>query len=613
MTALPVETSEVLGQLDGEATTVEDLAGRVVTVGHFTPGDGRRWRVVVIETGPGNIDTAGVTAQAISAFQPAAALFVGIAGALKAKDLSLGDVVAGSEVAWTERGKSTDKGFLARIVTAPGSIALTSWARRIIQQQSWRHRAHDAQTSKAVVGQIASGEQVVASSSEREQLARTFSDALAIENEGWGFARTAGNFGTPAMVVRGISDVADADKSDTHQSLAANHAAAFAFEVLDGFSGALNIDDPESGAEVEQPIEAAPHPAGKSAHFEDIATDPDLLEDDENTVVGFGLDLARESGIEVLRSFLTNVAEELETTESPLLRRRMVWLAETVIKFGPARVPDEELALEQLVKQHPASATMILTDPAVWNLCAPVTRRRVLTHIIGPSDTARPPDENGARVLVTLWIQDQYSEKEATRVRDAFALMNYQDLQAVDVPLSLVIDRILGDLESGDFDHQNPAARYLYRRTSSDSSDLTEAGEFRLGAELVDAATGVYSSNGAKEALDFSFAVAWPRGRVMGAFSATLVYPSTQDLRATPGAHIGTLLAVATTNGFVDELLEDTKTRIGAAVGSATHSVREMLADELGGLTGRMQGPAIPSWENFVNWIRMGEPNGGAS
>lgn len=235
LTALPVEMTAVLAHLSADRSM--QMMGQVLCeIGNFTTSDDRSWRVVACELGPGNVDTAGAVVAVTSRLQPDVLMFVGLAGALK-DCLKIGDVVAGSEVAWTERGKWSESGYLPRIRTVSLSALLVQLARKIARDGNWTDRLAVARPdARAIVGQIASGEKVIADEEYRAWLRTAFSDALAIENEGFALARAAeAHADVQRYVVRGISDKADGGKTDSDHVGAAQAAAAFAFELLDTY------------------------------------------------------------------------------------------------------------------------------------------------------------------------------------------------------------------------------------------------------------------------------------------------------------------------------------------------------------------------------------------
>lgn len=247
LTALPVETTAVLAHLSADRSV--QMCGPILCeTGYFMASGGRLWQVAVAEVGAGTVDTAGAVVAVTAWLRPDVVMFAGIAGALK-DDLHIGDVVAGTAVAWTERGKWSQVDFLPRIQTVSLSAPLVQLARKIARDGNWRRRLEVSRPDgRAVVGQIASGEKVVADDEYRAWLRTAFSDALAIENEGFALARTAEVYADgQRYVVRGISDRADGSKNDDGHASAAAAAAAFAFELLDACS-ATQVTHPDGEA-----------------------------------------------------------------------------------------------------------------------------------------------------------------------------------------------------------------------------------------------------------------------------------------------------------------------------------------------------------------------------
>ena len=71
-------------------------------------------------------------------------------------------------------------------------------------------------------------------------LNKTYNDALAVEEEGFGFLKaTYSSRSVSSLVIRGISDLLD-DKGETdaqgYKEIASHHASAFAFQVLEKLS-----------------------------------------------------------------------------------------------------------------------------------------------------------------------------------------------------------------------------------------------------------------------------------------------------------------------------------------------------------------------------------------
>ena len=195
--------------------------------------------MAVIEVGPGNISAASLTAMAVSAAQPEVVLMVGVAGGVK--DLAIGDVVASSKIYWAEAGKSEVDHEVPRPGYGPVSSELIQAARLVAVDDTWQFRRQSdggaVPTPKAIVAPIVVGEEVVASSESPagKRIKALYSDAVAVAMEDVGVTTAADLGGSKGLAIRAVSDLLDdkaaADASGS-QEVAADHAAAFAFELL---------------------------------------------------------------------------------------------------------------------------------------------------------------------------------------------------------------------------------------------------------------------------------------------------------------------------------------------------------------------------------------------
>ena len=236
LTALPVEYEAVRAHLKDTREKIHE--GTIYELGHFQSGD-QSWEVAIAEIGMSNPIAASAAERAIACFKPQLVLFVGVAGGLKY--VQLGDVVAANKVYGLEYGKVEDTGFKSRPSVYNSTHALDQRARAVARRQDWLKRLPiplPEPSPKALVGPIAAGEKVLASTSSVtwNLIKQSYGDALAVEMEGHGFlAALHANQHVEALIIRGISDLIDgkreADAANS-QAVAAQHASAFAFEVL---------------------------------------------------------------------------------------------------------------------------------------------------------------------------------------------------------------------------------------------------------------------------------------------------------------------------------------------------------------------------------------------
>lgn len=202
---------------------------------HETPHG--RWRVFICQTGDGNSNAAAIVAQCLAALRPHISFYCGIAGGIK--DVGIGDVVVGDTIYFYDRIKETDTATHSRPKdTRPANHRMLQMA-----QIAARVAKRNGKAYKIYQKPIAAGGALVATSAGavRTRLNLHFNDAIAVENEGTGYMLSTHIFETPALVIRGISDLLDKkDESDGagHQELAAANAADFTFLILSQFQRA---------------------------------------------------------------------------------------------------------------------------------------------------------------------------------------------------------------------------------------------------------------------------------------------------------------------------------------------------------------------------------------
>ncbi len=217
LTALPLEYGAVCKHL---VDTEEDIhpEGTWITRGRLADSD---WHVALAEVGEGAVTTAVLTERIVSWLDPDVLFFVGVAGSLK-DDVAVGDVVVATKVYGIHGGKQTPEGFMVRPEAWRSSHRLEQVARHSVR-------------GKAHLKPIAVGDVVLADakSAIAAHLRLHYNDAAAIEMEGSGIAHAAHLSGhLDALVIRGISDRADAGKAEADSSGSQQKAADQAAEAL---------------------------------------------------------------------------------------------------------------------------------------------------------------------------------------------------------------------------------------------------------------------------------------------------------------------------------------------------------------------------------------------
>ena len=238
VTAIEVERRAVCAEFGlGDEHRVKKGA-RVYWRGRVPLNNGDAYEVVVAQSPDmANIDAALLTSDLLHHWAPGAALMVGIAASTRPREVKLGDLVAGSDVYYYERGNVTPSGTKPepKMVPADATLwgnvtALPTWPAALPVQRP----DGGVDRPKVHFGVIASGEKVLADEATRDRLASGHRKILAIEMEGYGFSKAVWQSFDRVrhLVIRGICDDGSPAKDDRWHEYAAGAAAAFAAHFL---------------------------------------------------------------------------------------------------------------------------------------------------------------------------------------------------------------------------------------------------------------------------------------------------------------------------------------------------------------------------------------------
>ena len=185
----------------------------------FYQGSYQGQRVVLARMAMGKVNAAMAAQSLIDLFDAAPLILSGSAGAV-APEVEVGDVVIGARVIPHDAGVYLSDFKFCGVMASDGR-GRRGWVRAFQADPHLMQAALSAgdellwprgarkRIPVVRVGTIVTGDQVVFSQEKKEWLHRTF-EALAVEMEGAAVAQVAAANGRPWLVVRAISDQADA-------------------------------------------------------------------------------------------------------------------------------------------------------------------------------------------------------------------------------------------------------------------------------------------------------------------------------------------------------------------------------------------------------------------
>jgi adenosylhomocysteine nucleosidase len=225
----PRSITGLLGAFGAEVELVKQTLKKPKTVVvdgvTFTTGRIGKHKVVVAETGIGKVNAAMTTALLLDHFRPERVLFTGIAGGTN-PDLQPGDIVIAGRTAHHDYGSITDKNTPTRqtrnVITKqfnpvyfPADSSLMRLAEKVVTSLTLEgiplaSGGVSDRPVKVMTGTVVTGDVFVASSVKVSSLRAEFG-ADATEMEGAAIAQVCYQVKVPHLIIRSLSDRADAE------------------------------------------------------------------------------------------------------------------------------------------------------------------------------------------------------------------------------------------------------------------------------------------------------------------------------------------------------------------------------------------------------------------
>ncbi|TDM04410.1 5'-methylthioadenosine/adenosylhomocysteine nucleosidase [Macrococcus carouselicus] len=166
--------------------------------------------VVLMQSGIGKVNAALTTALLIEHYQPEAIINTGSAGGL-GHGLQVGDIVVSRDVLHHDVD-ATEFGYeLGQVPGMPKTYAADSALMTLTE------KAISTNNLTARIGLIVSGDSFIGSQEKKEKIIANFPEVLAVEMEAAAVAQVCYQCGTPFIITRAVSDLANGEAGMTFE------------------------------------------------------------------------------------------------------------------------------------------------------------------------------------------------------------------------------------------------------------------------------------------------------------------------------------------------------------------------------------------------------------
>ncbi len=192
---------------------------------HFGTLEGKD--VILTISGIGKVESALTTATMISLYNPDYVINTGSAGCLLSTDIAaIGDVILSEKVAFHDFDLTA---FGYKIGQVPQHEQFVSANEKLL------NIGKSCKELKVHTGLIVSGDQFICSEQQRNLIKNNFPNVAACEMEGASIGYVCNEFKVPFLVIRSVSDIANAESTITFDEFlptAAKNAATMTKHIL---------------------------------------------------------------------------------------------------------------------------------------------------------------------------------------------------------------------------------------------------------------------------------------------------------------------------------------------------------------------------------------------
>lgn len=189
-------------EVEALIAAMEDRSVEHISGSDFTRGRLEGQEVVIVRSGIGKVAAAVAAEAMLLRYRPTLLINTGVGGSLTSRlsvtDLAIGDASVEHDMDTTALGDPPGLLSGINVIRLPSDPVAVEGMRAAAASLGY----------SALVGTIASGDRFVSSAEEKERIVSLF-DAIACDMEGAAISHAAYLNGTPAVILRAVSDNAD--------------------------------------------------------------------------------------------------------------------------------------------------------------------------------------------------------------------------------------------------------------------------------------------------------------------------------------------------------------------------------------------------------------------
>ncbi len=221
------------------------------------------------------------------------------------------------------------------------------------------------------------------------------------------------------------------------------------------------------------------------AQATEVVTNKQFLDDYQPSVAMYAREIVLRAAPDLLCWWLAKIWKQANPLVGdpamPWLLRRVCWVSDVILEQSDAGVVNSAFAKSLI--DEPWIASLCLARSSAFQHLPTLTADQVVAHLLLQAET----QPSSIMPLLQQEAQGRLTSRQVDRVQGFVDKANLPALLNAKVPLVRLLERVIGQLKSHNWDVQNPVAEALQNVEDGQFSSLTPESQEQLGRNLLQA------------------------------------------------------------------------------------------------------------------------------